>query len=172
MFYFEATKIYSVAAFALGFLNAVETYRDHENTGVAYSAVIIWHQVEIGYSLIAATIPCLKSFIKSFDTGFGLEVGYNTHPYGSAHSRGYGNGTKAGQSFQMSSLKGSDSTKDSSPQTLGQLRPEQINNTTNIYHENDPPREDASITSGNSQEMIIRRDVQWDVRHDYVPHAK
>ncbi|KAJ9669586.1 hypothetical protein H2201_000453 [Coniosporium apollinis] len=161
-----------VAAFALAFLNAVDTYRDHENTGVAYSAVIIWHQVELGYSLIAATIPCLKSFIKSFDTGFGLEVGYNTHPYGSANSRGYANGTKGGQSFQMSSLKGSESTKDSSPQTLGQLRPEQIRNTTNIYHENDPPREDASITSGNSQEMIIRRDVQWDVRHDYVPHAK
>lgn len=161
-----------MAAFALAFLNAVETYRNSPNPAVAYSSVVIWHQVQIGYSLIAATIPCLKSFIKSFDTGFGLEIGYSANPYGSQVSRQYGNGTKGQQSFQMTSLKGSESTKESSPQSLGQLRPEQIKNTTNIYHENEPPREDASVTSGNSQEMIIRRDVQWDVRHDYVPHAR
>ncbi|KAJ9633682.1 hypothetical protein H2201_008953 [Coniosporium apollinis] len=156
-----------VAAFALAFLDAITTYHDSQNIGVAYSAVIIWHQVELGYSLIAATIPCLKSFIKSFDTGFGAEFGYSTNPYGSANSRPCGNETKC-QSFPMSPIKGSKFTRVSSPQSLGRLRPEQIKNVTNIYNTKDSPREDASITSGNSQEMIIRRDVRCDVRHDYV----
>ncbi|KAF2458961.1 hypothetical protein BDY21DRAFT_283026, partial [Lineolata rhizophorae] len=61
-----------VAAFSLLFLNAIS--RSMTNgllPGVNVTPWVIWHQVELGYSLISATIPCLKSFIKSFDTGLG-----------------------------------------------------------------------------------------------------
>ena len=48
------------------------------------------------------------------------------------------------------------------------FQPDRTQNSTSIYHPNETPQEDSSVTSHESQEMIIRRDVQWDVRTDFI----
>ena len=57
------------------------------NPGVDRTSAILFQQSELCFSLIAGTVPCLKSFIRSFDTGSGVKVGYTTNGYG---SNGYG----------------------------------------------------------------------------------
>ena len=59
------------------------------------------------------------------------------------------------------------STIESASAAVG-FRPDRTQNSTSIYHPNGTPQEDSSITSHGSQEMIIRRDVQWDVRTDII----
>ena len=58
-----------------------------ENPGVERTTALIYQQSQLCFSLIAATIPCLKSFIQSFDTGSGQKagVGYSTHSSGYGH---------------------------------------------------------------------------------------
>lgn len=128
---------------------------------MSISAAIIFQQAELGYSLIAATIPCLRSFIKSFDTGLGLTVTYATNPYGSS---GYGGSYKMQSLAKGESIK---STIEPASAAVG-FRPDRTQNSTSIFHPNETPQEDSSVTSHGSQEMIIRRDVQWDVRTDFI----
>ncbi|OCL14761.1 hypothetical protein AOQ84DRAFT_358631 [Glonium stellatum] len=150
-----------VAVLSILFLHYFAESRHSSNPGVSVSAAIIFQQAELGYSLIAATVPCLKSFIKSFDTGLGLAVTYATHPYGSG---GYGG------SYKMQSLAKGESIKSVAepPSAAAGFQLDRTQNSTSIYHPNETPQEDSSIISHGSQEMIIRRDVQWDVRTDYV----
>jgi len=43
----------------------------------------VCQQIELSWSLISATIPSLKSFVKSFNSGFGLTIDpKNTARYG------------------------------------------------------------------------------------------
>lgn len=44
--------------------------------GVARTTALVYQQTQLCFSLIAATIPCLKSFIRSFDTGSGQKAGF------------------------------------------------------------------------------------------------
>ncbi|KAF2004742.1 hypothetical protein P154DRAFT_551938 [Amniculicola lignicola CBS 123094] len=84
------------------------------NPGVDRTPVILFQQTEICYSLMAATIPSLKAFIRSFDTGSGVKVG-TTNAYGS--SGGYG----GGQSYQMKSLSGKNSATRSHSDEAGDV---------------------------------------------------
>ena len=59
------------------------------------------------------------------------------------------------------------STIESASAAVG-FQPDRTQNSTSIYHPNETPQEDSSVTSHGSQEMIIRRDVQWDVRTDFI----
>jgi hypothetical protein len=60
-----------------------------DNTDVILTTALIFQQAEVCFSLIAGTIPCLKSFIQSFDTGSGVKAGF-----GSTHTSGYGRHSK------------------------------------------------------------------------------
>lgn len=150
-----------VAVLSILFLHFFAESRHSSNPGVSISAAIIFQQAELGYSLIAATIPCLRSFIKSFDTGLGLTVTYASNPYGSS---GYGGSYKMQSLAKGESIK---STIEPASAAVG-FRPDRTQNSTSIYHPNATPQEDSSVTSHGSQEMIIRRDVQWDVRTDFI----
>lgn len=132
------------------------------NPGVDRTPAIIFQQTQLCFSLIAATLPCLKSFIRSFDTGSGLNVNYTSNGYGSS-------GDGAGKSwYRMHSItrEGSASgdlkvirrpfTRDG----LGHGR-STSKVTTIAYTSGRPKAEDAT-----SQELFIRRDVQWEVHSE------
>ncbi|OCK78851.1 hypothetical protein K432DRAFT_383549 [Lepidopterella palustris CBS 459.81] len=158
-----------VAAFALTFLLKFNNSLTSTNPGVAIASALTWQQAELSYSLISATIPCLKSFIQSFDTSFGH--GQDTSI---VH---YGNGSSGGQAshratIKMTSLKTGRSMNASQSRGSfdGPLRPDKMKNSTTIYANGEVRSADRSSVSSKagSQEMIIRRDVQFDVTHDYV----
>jgi hypothetical protein len=140
-----------------------------DNPGVDRSAAIIYQQSELCFSLIAGTVPCLKSFIRSFDTGSGVKVGYTTYGHGSS-------GDNQGQSYRMQSLNKEGSATGSHNAdtgdvkvinrifTAGRARENSTANTTTVYAPSKPVEEDAM--SHGSQELFIRRDVQFEVRSE------
>jgi hypothetical protein len=139
------------------------------NPGVDRSTAILFQQSELCFSLIAGTVPCLKSFIRSFDTGSGVKVGYTSNGYGSS-------GGNQGLSYRMQSLNRDGSTirsrnedtgdlkVSSRPFTTGRAQGNSTANTTTVYVASKPKEEDAM--SHGSQELFIRRDVQFEVRSE------
>ncbi|CAI9634084.1 unnamed protein product [Alternaria burnsii] len=80
-----------------------------ENSGVERTTALIYQQSQLCFSLIAATTPCLKSFIQSFDTGSGQKAGfgYSSDPGAYGHMSSVHHSTAQfdhGESYPMSRL--------------------------------------------------------------------
>ncbi|KAE8449035.1 hypothetical protein EG329_008623 [Mollisiaceae sp. DMI_Dod_QoI] len=58
-----------LAAFSTMYLLSSTSYIESHSTGTAIVPTIVWQEIVLGYSLMSATIPCLKSFVESFTTG-------------------------------------------------------------------------------------------------------
>jgi hypothetical protein len=144
----------------------VGKYVHSAKPGLDIVPVLVCQQVELCWSLVSATIPALKSFVKSFNSGFGLTLDPDaTSRYG---SRGYGSrGYGAGGAFELGSVgKGKSmlSSKGSRNATLkdGEDR------ITDVLHRKEKRngRDVGSIKSMGSQDHIIRKDVQWEIRYE------
>lgn len=71
------------------------------NPGVRRTSALVLQQCELCWSLMAATIPCLKGFLQSFDTGSGVKAGMgysNEYGYNRSGSR------TLGDSHELSSM--------------------------------------------------------------------
>ena len=80
------------------------------STGTGIVSTILWQETLIGYSLISATIPCLKNFIEGFTTG-----GAATITEGTSRSHTYfvdSQGSSTGVSWlsKKNTRKGSEAT--------------------------------------------------------------
>ncbi|KAF2207584.1 hypothetical protein CERZMDRAFT_26694, partial [Cercospora zeae-maydis SCOH1-5] len=62
----------------------IDKYIDSDDPGLAIADVLVWQQVCLGYSLIATTIPTIKTFVR----GYNKELGYDP----SSEKRGLGGG--------------------------------------------------------------------------------
>lgn len=58
------------------------TFEEDADTPLLITTVLVLEQVELGYSLITATVPNLKAFIQSFDTTLMMTVGHKLEKYG------------------------------------------------------------------------------------------
>lgn len=106
---------------------------------------------------MAATIPCMKPFIKSFNTGF-LSHRADQGVYGSSNDHGSGN-------YQLSVV--SSSKRDS--RYRSHSRKDQLGGMTMTRIEpNNAMAQDESrsLSEDGSDKMIIRRTTAWDVRYD------
>ncbi|KAJ9611637.1 hypothetical protein H2200_004821 [Cladophialophora chaetospira] len=148
-------------------LHYVANYTKSENPGIALVPVIVIQQVELCWSLMSATIPNLKSFVKSFSSGFGIQLDPSlTQAYGSG-----GRSTRNANGYVMDSIRGNGTAKSRSggrsyndPQETPSALP-----NTSVGSKLTSTREHDSIDSGGSQDHIIRKDVQWDVRYETQP---
>ncbi|KAI4244624.1 MAG: hypothetical protein LQ352_006750 [Teloschistes flavicans] len=61
-----------VLAFTLARNHYVHLLMVGSDTGLISKTVIIWQEVELTYSIAAATLMCLKPLVKDFNTSFGL----------------------------------------------------------------------------------------------------
>ena len=148
---------------------------DHSNPGIARASAVIFQQTQLCYSLIAGTIPCLKSFIRSFDTGGGVKAAVTSNGYGSS-------GHSNNESYRMHDLSGNESANRSGIEDYGDFK---VNNRPfpqgSERHNKRRPTSTTSISAmsyptyqpyksrdddANSQELIIRRDVQWEVHSE------
>lgn len=57
------------------YLLSTTTYLESHSTGTALVPTVVWQEILLAYSLMSATIPCLKSFVEGFTTG-GMRNGY------------------------------------------------------------------------------------------------
>jgi len=150
---------------------------------------IVWTQTELNYSLISATIPTLRLFVKNLNTQLG-----GVGPAGSGNEQGYGYGSnpdshlRSNGNYQMLNLKSANRRTIRDEHTTDQLAGGQSNahgygmNHTGTGVNNNQggqiiepkSREEnnsgdaASVGSNDSRRMIIRKDVSYKV--EYVAH--
>lgn len=135
-------------------------YTGAVNPGLALVTPLVLQQVQLCWSIISATVPNLKSFVKSFSSGFGIQLDpESTRSYGSGRY-GRSNG------YELGSVDGNGTSKSRS----AQLSYNEIETKPAVPHQRDTvtptTRDQESIDSSGSQDHIIRKDVRWDVHYE------
>ena len=147
------------------------------NAGVALTRPILFRQSEVLYSLLSAAMPSLNQYLRKFDTTQATVFGYNAGTYGSAR-----------RSYQMDSLGAprskNEDTKPYARMGTGDADEDLARSTDNNflasrntrYHANvegphndgrsNASQEEGSIGRHNSDELIIRKDVEYTVRQE------
>ncbi|EZF29086.1 hypothetical protein GY631_0310 [Trichophyton interdigitale] len=112
----------------------------HEDILFSGAAASVCLEVELHYGLMAATIPCLKPFVKLFNTGW-----FDTR---AMHS------TSGGEQYALSNIQPTGSTEDKS--------------TRRKWNDRRHVRSQGSSapSSAGSDIMIIRQTTAWDVTYD------
>ena len=151
----------SVVALAILRIYLVRKYVHSATPGLDIVPVLVCQQVELCWSLISATIPALKSFVKSFNSGFGLTLDPDaTTRYG---SRGYG----ASGGIELRSVGKGKSILSSKGSRNATLKDGEDRITDMLYRkEKGNGRDVGSIKSMSSQDHIIRKDMQWDIHYE------
>jgi hypothetical protein len=128
-------------------------------------------QIEIGYSIMASIVPCLKTFMAP----------YERPDPNASHYHNSGNGTNYKLSSMASRSENDHAASNTSVERtlqadgqylgtgkrlLGKLRPEQTVYEARVTHNRSGEARRTSVDSGNSQRMIIKKGVEWSVDYD------
>ncbi|KAK4544740.1 hypothetical protein LTR36_003989 [Oleoguttula mirabilis] len=146
---------------------SISEVASHSNLSLASAGPLVWQSVGVGYALFTSLILALKTFLRSFHMGMGMDMPYTAHPYGKDGSRD--------PSYPLESRTQNSNVKRPSvalqwrnhrcvrAEQDGEYRPEQLKYSATVVHEDG---RDMSIKSGSSSRPIIRRDVQYTVSHE------
>lgn len=126
----------------------------------------VYTQLEMHACLVSATVPCMRPFLKAFDTGYWGTTIAQVDPTAST-TKG-----SAGSVYVLQS-KSSGARMQLESQTMtvdipmGNLRPEPVDHSTRIEHiefqKKDGQSDNGSLTSHGSDKMIIRKTVAYSV---------
>jgi len=132
----------------------------------AVTKSLLCQQIMIAWSLISATVPNLKNFLKSFSIGMGFPISFNLSMSGSSNVYALqslrNNRSRATSTAVATAVKStSDSAARSQPHSW---RPDQVSSqTTAACDSSGNSRDDISEEGRNSragsQEMIINKEV-------------
>jgi hypothetical protein len=161
-----------VAVFAIIHVYYISLWSSSSDPSIAAVYSLLWQQVELGYALMAATIPTLRSFVRGYEKAMGWESSYYIRNTASRT-----NGT-----FAMSTMNKSRHEEEGGSNVIGlhrletndtqPLRPDRQGYKASIYgggqglnetQEGNLPRRTKSSGSNDSQEPIIRKDVEIQV---------
>lgn len=177
-----------IIAFAAVHLHYVSKYSSSTNVSRAIIPALVYQQYELSWSLLSATIPTLKSFMRSFNSGFGMEIDMDAHS--GYKSEAFHNGAYPLGSIQRSTGRVDTTTSISdkreyqggvkrrgsahfqnrparsvrSARTVGVSGPKDPD--TNFFPAEPRDVRGGSITSDGSQDMIIKREVEWSVSYE------
>jgi len=141
--------------------------------GLALAYPFIWTQTELLWSIVAASVPCLRSFMRPFDQVDEDTWRSNNDMYASQRSGGRTwpdprDGDGAVPLKDMKVHKRGIFTADDSDGVVS-VRPDKVGHNVTIAHTTaDDAFEDAHERSPSwgSQERIIRAQTHWEVRHE------
>jgi hypothetical protein len=177
-------------------LRSMGTYVSSPEPQMAVADALVLQQCALTWSVMSATVPNLKNFMKSFDTGFGLRLGLTATGAGSASGGGEsyalqtiggssGPGRRTGsRGTKTASRDGASHREGKQEETvgaghlnskgsqltlkaMGPLRPDLAENTVTVVHRMDGESEGSGSADGGSlvrmesQDLIIRKDMQW-----------
>lgn len=135
-----------VALIFIAFLLSYLTFLSSGAPNIGIVPTLSWQQILLCYALMSATIPVLKGFIGRFKTADLVRIDPNSSAgrYGAS----YALDTMRSATHKHGDIK---------------LRPDGPNEiTTDVYHDNHNG-EGGSIASGDSEQMIIHRRVDFTV---------
>lgn len=132
-----------------------------ENKGVAITMPIIFRQAELLFSLFSAAIPALNQYLRKFSTQ-GTPGDYSAYGNGGGYGlRSMARTTKKSHHSQLDTMASKDEWHGNYKATVE-------------YHgrdENDSSADGVSLGRHNSDDMIIRKDVVYDVTYSDADRA-
>ena len=138
------------------------------------TAPSVWNQVMMNLSVIFACLPSLQRFLVKLQPNMtsmkipeSVELG-STSKYG-MNSRNFPSQYNGSRSYQLRSGKGDTSqNRDPTQKFADTLRPDFGEGFTTIQHDiaEKDPKDGSSIETHGSQDMIIRKDVQYDIHYE------
>jgi hypothetical protein len=151
-----------VVVFSALHLINLERYPTSTEPLYAVTDTVVWQEIMLFLSLLSATIPNLKAFMRSFSLDFGLGLTFGTSQQKSSdyplQNLTIGSAQTRGWRKQKDALE----TRDSVGLSSG-LRPDPHANTSTVVH---TAADGASIESHGSQDLIIRKVVDWHVHSE------
>ncbi len=136
---------------------------------------VIWSIVEAHFSICSSNIACLKPFIAAFNTSYGGSAGINELSRRARTTNGH-SGSSTIHSLQnfrrknerpvLSSNNSTNLTRSHLEREAG-VRNDRLGNDVDVVHE-----DTGSVGSGGSRQMIIQKDVTWDVEYSTPKPAK
>ncbi|EXJ95667.1 hypothetical protein A1O1_00789 [Capronia coronata CBS 617.96] len=149
-----------VAALSIVHLKFISDYTNAPNPGLGLVLALVLQQVQLCWSIIAATVPNLKSFVKSFSSGFGIQLDPDSTGQYSSPRYGRSNGYELGTVDVKGGPKSRSANRSYNDMETQSGLPQQIDAGKPIT------RDQESIDSGGSQDHIIRKDVQWNIHYE------
>lgn len=182
-------KVAVVGAFLLRILIVIPTAfklslmrRDMPSSDATFMStdVVIATQVTMHYTVMAATFPCMRAFLQAFNSGLGATTGlttaavYDSNPY----AKGSTNGTdKDNTAYALESVN-----RDVENTRSASFRPDNGHTTKTTVTSaggQQPSKRDqqmqgrqnrstsqASADSDESKQPIIKKTLEWEVRHE------
>ena len=151
-----------MAAIRLHYLNIALYSDDPTLLGVF---VAVWTQIELDYSIMAGTLPCLGPFMTPFSTS------YQTRTPQVLSQRSAENYKLHSMSLSSDHRPDDKSTVHTFVRECPQIderimRPDQFSHATTVSHGPGLKNDQQSIESMDSQQMIIRKDIEWSIARD------
>jgi hypothetical protein len=156
-----------------------------DHPGRHRTRALVYQQSELCVSLIAATLPCLKGFVRSFDTGSGVKVTLtSSNDHGSSNGRTSFNVQKHRNTYQMASMSrnkivvscdGSRPRQDAdngvangSPVRLISVQSQSSATRSETASEPFEVKEVARQSQEGWGDLVIRREMQWGVTSEHA----
>lgn len=179
------TDVHSLIIFVALRLASLDLDAANEDPTLRGARYVSWTAAEVNYSIISATIPIIRPFMSNLATNYGGGQGSSNGGYGS----GYGGQSTVGktgvtsvhasgsQSFPMRTLSRSKIRASTlQPDHIGEYSVDCLPSDAarSRHHVLNPvdsealkmsSGDNASVDSDDSQRMIIRKDVSWQVSH-------
>ena len=154
------TKIFSVVALSIPHATYMGRISSADHAELACVPTLALAECELCWSLISATIPTLRAFVKTFNTGFGLnDLKMEIWATTGADASGSRTRRDGDTHIPLQRLQSSREPDDS-------LRPVGQAYMVKIMR-GQPSDECGSLGSGHSQEMIIHKTVNQEVTYEH-----
>jgi len=144
------------AIIRIGYFHNITSSADITFIGIT---PFICNQVEMHFGTMATTIPCLRPFVKSFNTGWGTLDTQGVGGYAMTDIDSKKSKSRTGSSKGLNS--GAHSTRD-------QLRPDFISHRNRItaVPQLKPESQTSRTWSNSSERMIIQKTISTDIQFD------
>jgi hypothetical protein len=119
---------------------------------------VIQQQCMLLWSLVSATIPNMKAFLQSFSLDFGMGMGLDTSQKSSSYPL---KNLTIGSARTRHWRKTESSTHNNGEGISSALRPDPYQHKSVVVHH--ATGDESSIASHGSQDLIIRKVVDWHV---------
>ncbi|KIW61215.1 hypothetical protein, variant [Exophiala xenobiotica] len=158
----------------------VSVFNTASDAGIALTSPVLFRESQLLYALFSAAVPALNQYLRKLDTTHATQFGYRTDQYGNESSgRAYELSRVAKQTNQgsMTGNNGIDDINGSGAKSSGadfrnagytQYHARVDGPTMGKAHDgiSSASQEDGSVGRNGSEELIIRKEVAYEVRDE------
>ncbi|OBW64624.1 MAG: Uncharacterized protein AUREO_053090 [Aureobasidium pullulans] len=155
----------AVIGFSITHLRRLSRTVDAEDKGFSFISPAIWIQIWLAWSLVSASIPSFRAFMNPFDN---ISVAKTDDSHSASRSELNGAYLMMGPISKPSHRNHGASARSASQ---GMSLSSKLGTRTSVHHESrDRGVDEArSMESWHSRSGIIRKEVEWEIRHDHEP---